>query len=164
MRGVSAEEDPLERLDYYDLLQVDPGATADQVQRAFHAFALRYHPDRFATDVPEKQERAATIYRRGAEAYRVLTDLEMRRRYDDGLTRGVRRYEEPTTGTNRPPAPGGVMDVKNMRARPLYQKALEQMKRGDWKGAKLNLSLALGYEPDNALLIAKMDEVKAQLG
>ena len=161
---MSAEEDPLERLDYYDLLQVDPGATADEVQRAFHAFALRYHPDRFATDVPEKQERAATIYRRGAEAYRVLTDREMRRRYDDGLTRGQRRYEEPSVGTNRPPAPGGVMEVKNMRARPLFQKALEQMKRGDWKGAKLNLSLALGYEPENPLLIAKMGEVKAHLG
>lgn len=164
MRGVGAEDDPLDQLDYYDLLQVEPGATADAVQRAFHAFALRYHPDRFAAEAPEKQERAATIYRRGAEAYRVLADLETRRRYDDGLTRGVRRYEEPSAGTNRPPAPGGVMEVKNMRARPLYQKALEQMKRGDWKGAKLNLSLALGHEPDNALLLAKMDEVKAKSG
>jgi curved DNA-binding protein CbpA len=124
---------------------------------------MRYHPDRHAGAEPEKIERAAAIYRRGAEAYRVLTDVEQRRRYDEQLAIGKVRYEEPQTGRfSRPPS--GPIDVKNLRARPFVQKAIEQLKAGDLKGAKLNLALALNYEPDNAGLLAKLDEVKAKLG
>ncbi len=156
------EEDPLEKLDYYELLRIDEGASADDVRRAFHDFAMRYHPDRYAGAPVEKQERAAAIYRRGAEGYRVLTDREQRRRYDEGLAKGTLRYEEPKSGATARPS-SGVLDVKNLRARPFFQKALEQMKAGDLKGAKLNLALALNHEPDNALLLAKLEEVKAKL-
>jgi hypothetical protein len=156
-----AEEDPLDKLDYYDLLRIDEGANADDVRRAFHEFAVRYHPDRYAGAEEEKRERAASIYRRGAEAYRVLTDVELRRRYDDGLKKGLLRYEEPKSTTARPSS--GVLEIKNLRARPFFQKALEQIKAGDYKGAKLNLSLAINHEPDNELLKSKLDEVKLKL-
>ena len=159
--GVTDEGDPLDRLDYYELLRIEETANADDVQRAFHDFALRYHPDRYAGAESDKQERAASIYRRGAEAYRVLTDAELRRRYDEGVRKGILRYEEPQSTTARPPS--GVLEVKNLRARPLFQKALEQMKTGDFKGAKLNLSLALNHEPENALMLSKLDEVKQKL-
>lgn len=158
-----ADEDPLEKLDYYALLRVDESATADAVRRAFHEFAMRYHPDRYAAAPVEKQERAAAIYRRGAEAYRVLTDREQRRRYDEQLAKGQLRYEEPKSSSGSRPPASGVLEVKNLRARPFFQKALEQIKSGDFKGAKLNLALALNHEPENALLLAKMDEVKAKL-
>lgn len=156
-------EDPLDQLDYYDLLRIDEAATADDVRRAFHDFAMRYHPDRFAGAEEEKRERAASIYRRGAEGYRVLTDPEQRKRYDEGLTKGRMRYDEPASSPNSVrPAPGAV-DVKNLRARPFVQKALEMIKAGDFKGAKLNLALALNYEPENAGLAAKLEEVKQKL-
>jgi curved DNA-binding protein CbpA len=159
-----SDDDPLDRLDYYELLRIEPGVNADDVRRAFHDFAMRYHPDRYAGADLEKVERAAAIYRRGAEAYRVLSDAEQRRRYDDALRKGgALRYEEPSSpGTNRPP-PGGALEVKSLRARPFFQKALDQMKSGDLKGAKLNLALALNHEPDNALLLAKLEEVKKRL-
>lgn len=156
------DDDPLDKLDYYTLLRIEDTANADDVQRAFHDFAMRYHPDRYAGSEAEKRGRAAAIYRRGAEAYRVLTDMEQRRRYDEGLRKGTLRYEEPTPGTVRPP-PGGL-EVKTLRARPFLQKALEQIKTGDLKGAKLNLTLALNHEPDNAPLKAKLEEVLQQLG
>lgn len=160
-RAVS-EDDPLDKLDYYTLLRIEETANADDVRRAFHDFAMRYHPDRYAGADLEKQERAAAIYRRGAEAYRVLTDRELRRRYDEGLAKGTLRYEEPSSsGMNRPPS--GTLEVKNMRARPLFQKAIEQMKSGDFKGAKLNLMLALNHEPENLLLQARLEEVKQKL-
>lgn len=157
-----ADEDPLDKLDYYELLRIEETANADDVRRAFHEFAMRYHPDRYAGADEAKQERAAAIYRRGAEAYRVLTDVELRRKYDDGLKKGLLRYEEPKATTQRPG--GGVLEVKNLRARPFFQKALEMIKAGDFKGAKLNLSLALNHEPDNDLLKQKLEEVKAKLG
>src|SRR4051812_39402733 len=100
---------------------------------------MRYHPDRHAGAEDEKRERAASIYRRGAEGYRVLTDPEQRRRYDQGLASGKLRYDDTvSSGSTRPPA--GPLDVKNLRARPFVQKALEMIKAGDLKGAKLNLS------------------------
>lgn len=158
-----AEDDPLDKLDYYDLLRVPETANADDVRRAFHDFAMRYHPDRYSGSDAEKQDRAAAIYRRGAEAYRVLTDVEQRRRYDEGLRKGALRYEEPPKSGSSVRPSSGVLEVKNLRARPFFQKALEQIKAGDLKQAKLNLTLALNHEPDNALLQAKLDEVKQRL-
>lgn len=155
-------DDPLDQLDYYDLLRVDPAASADEIQRAFHEFAKRYHPDRFTGAEDEKRDRAGAIYRRGAEGYRVLTDPEQRRRYDEGLSKGNVRYVESASPTTQRPPPG-ALEVKSIKARPFVQKALEMLKSGDLKGAKLNLSLALNYEPENASLVAKLDEVKQRL-
>lgn len=147
-------EDELDALSYYDLLQLEAGAGLDAVRLAFHAFARRYHPDRFAGEPEERRARAAQIYRRGAEAYRVLSDPAERRRYDAGLAEGRLRIADAPPPA-RPGAPArtpasGI--VRNVKARPLAQKAKELLAGGDLKGAKLHIKLALGHEPDNASL------------
>ena len=90
----------LDKLDYYALLKVPRDAPADDVQRAFHRFAAKYHPDKHVAEGASatKQERANEVYRRGAEAYRVLCDPERRRIYDAGLAEGRKRYD-----ANAPP-------------------------------------------------------------
>lgn len=85
-------DDQLDLLDYYTLLQVADAASADEIRAAFHRFALRYHPDRHAESGEEQVARAAQIYRRGTEAYRVLCDPKMRREYDAGLLKGKVRH------------------------------------------------------------------------
>jgi curved DNA-binding protein CbpA len=155
-------DDRLDLLDYYELLRVDPSATTDQVRDAFHAFARRYHPDRYAGAPPDKLERAAQIYRRGAEAYRVLTNAEQRRRYDQQLARGQLRYVEETE-THVPKGAMGELEVRSVRARPFAQKAIEAEKKGDLAQAKLNFGMALQHEPDNAVLRQRYDEVVARL-
>ena len=155
-------DDRLDQLDYYDLLQVETSATADEVRRAFHAFAAKFHPDRFAGAPPEKQERAAHIYRRGAEAYRVLLDPEQRRAYDAQRARGKLRLD-PEEKTDRGGAPTGSLAIRSPRARPFAQKAVEAVKKGDWATARLNLKLALQHEPGNALLEARLAEVEQNL-
>jgi curved DNA-binding protein CbpA len=164
-------DDRLDQLDYYDLLQVDPNATADDVKRAFHAFALRYHPDNYASAPPEKRERAAQIYRRGAEAYRVLCDRETRRLYDEQRARGKLRFDPEEAARARPAGAASIADrattaaiaVRSPRARPFVQKANEAYKRGDWSTAKLNLKLALQHEQGNALLEARLADVEQKL-
>ena len=151
----------LDQLDYYDLLQVGTSATADEVRRAFHAFATKFDPDRFAGAPPEKRERAAHIYRRGAEAYRVLLDPEQRRLYDAQRARGKLRLD-PEEKTDRG-APTGSLGVRSPRARPFAQKAADAVKKGDWATARLNLKLALQHEPGNALLEARLAEVEQNL-
>lgn len=161
-------DDRLDQLDYYDLLQVEESASADDVRRAFHAFAAKFHPDRFAGAPPEKQERAGAIYRRGAEAYRVLCDREQRRAYDDQRARGKLRFdpeekptERPATGSVVPPS--GAIQVRSPKARPFAQKALDAYKKGEWSTAKLNLKLAIQHEPGNALLEARLADVEQKL-
>lgn len=95
-------DDKLDRLDYYTLLGLEPAADVATVRRAFRTFAVKYHPDRFATDAPENVERATAIYRRGSEALEVLTDPVARQAYDAGLARGeLRLLDDPETAMRR---------------------------------------------------------------
>jgi len=63
--------------DYYEVLGVSRDATQEQIKSAYRKIALKYHPDRN----PGNSE-AAERFKAAAEAYEVLGDEEMRRRYD----------------------------------------------------------------------------------
>jgi DnaJ-class molecular chaperone len=154
-------DDRLDQLDYYTLLQVDPAASADEVRRAFHRFALKYHPDNHLGGGPERLARANQIYRRGAEAYRVLLDPAARRAYDAQLAEGRLRYVPEGGGageSRRPAAPGRAMAPK---ARPLFTRAQEDLKAGRIAQARLSLQIALGHDPENEALRALLAEVEA---
>ncbi|HEX6245268.1 MAG TPA: DnaJ domain-containing protein [Polyangiales bacterium] len=158
--------DPLEQLDYYSLLQVEAGASADQIRAAFHRFAAKYHPDRFLGGGADgaKIERAAQIYRRGAEAYKVLCDPPRRKQYDAGLARGQLRFD---ANAEPEPAPAIVgqwpIKVKNPVARPFATKAEQAYKAGDFGTAKVNLKLALAKDPGNAQVGVLLADVDARL-
>lgn len=62
--------------DYYEVLQISPAATFDQVHKAYRALAMRYHPDR--NSEPGAGATMAAIN----EAYMVLSDPSRRREYD----------------------------------------------------------------------------------
>src|SRR5262245_36646687 len=62
--------------DYYQVLQITPKATFDQVHKAYRALAMQYHPDRNST--PGAGSAMAAIN----EAYAVLSDPSRRREYD----------------------------------------------------------------------------------
>jgi len=64
--------------DYYSILSVDRNANAEDIKRAFRRLALQYHPDRN----PENINEAEAKFKEINEAYEVLSDEEMRWRYD----------------------------------------------------------------------------------
>lgn len=72
--------------EFYDRLGVAPGATPEQIRKAYRPLAHKYHPDR--NDDPEAAEKFKAI----SEAYEVLSDEEKRKIYDqygkEGLSRG----------------------------------------------------------------------------
>jgi len=149
--------------DYYTLLGVSSSATADQVRAAFHELARRYHPDRWTGQPEAERSKAGAIYRRAAEAYRVLMDSPERTRYDAGLLRGeVRLGPAPTETGGRPP-PAMITSIKNPKARPFWQKAQESIKAGDFKAAKLNLTLAKNADPGNPMIEAALADVLSKL-
>ena len=158
--------DPLERLDYYTLLQIADDAPLEEIQRAFRKFARRYHPDRFAGQDPEKIEKAARIYRRGGEAMQVLSDPKTRAAYDDVLRKGVVRLspEEQDRALRDPPAPKkDDKPIKSPQALAYFQQGVRAAHDGDWRAAWRYLKSACELEPDNAFLESRFRHVDRHL-
>ena len=163
--------DKLAKLDYYTLLGIDARASIAEVKRAFRTFARRYHPDRFSDAHPEKRERATAIYRRGSEAYQVLTDPSTRAAYDQALREGRLRLDAATRDRivrerERPQqaqAPREGPPIASAEARLYFQKGVEAAHQGDWRRCWQLLQSALELEPGNPFLESRLAQVRQRL-
>ncbi len=73
---------------YYALLEVERGADAAEIKKAYRRLAMQWHPDRVASG--DKQV-AEARFKEITEAYEVLRDPEKRAAYDRYGLAGVRR-------------------------------------------------------------------------
>jgi curved DNA-binding protein CbpA len=97
---------------YYELLEISPGSSADEVKRSFRAQIARYHPDKVQHLGREFQSMAAERAAELTEAYRILSDPGRRAEYDRtlaavGSLTASPRADEPTTAQHQaaPEAP-----------------------------------------------------------
>jgi len=70
--------------DYYEVLGVEKGASAEEIKKAYRKSAMKYHPDRNPGDKTAEEK-----FKEIGEAYEVLSDDDKRARYDQYGFAGV---------------------------------------------------------------------------
>jgi curved DNA-binding protein CbpA len=79
---VIALAERVEQLSYFQILGLPHRyATLAEVKASFHAFALHFHPDQFTGVDDEVKQSAKEVFKRAVEAYEVLRDARLQRRY-----------------------------------------------------------------------------------
>lgn len=79
--------------DYYQKLEVEPGASKQDIRKSYQRLAKKWHPD--VNKAPEAEARFKEI----AEAYEVLGDENRRQKYDDQLKyESARQAYQSNTG------------------------------------------------------------------
>jgi DnaJ-class molecular chaperone len=153
--------DRLDGLTYYQVLAIDELADYIAVRDAFHQRAQAFHPDRFVFLEGESVKRAAyTVYKRITEAYNVLSDPDLRRRYDDGRAAGQRRLP-PEARSRRLDA--DERKVANPFARMYLCSARRRLAAGDARGAGLDAELGLSLEEAEPLRALRDEAIRRQV-
>jgi curved DNA-binding protein CbpA len=106
---------------YYELLEIAPNSSADEVKKAFRAQIAKYHPDKVQHLGKEFQAMAADRAAELTEAYRILGDEGRRSEYDRTLAESggqpaaasasapasAPSHSAPEPYVQPPPPPGG---------------------------------------------------------
>lgn len=145
---IEAWDEVLDDASYYEILGVLPLADGDGLRRAFHEFSLAFHPDAHLDADTTTLTRVRRVFQRGAEAYRVLSDPELRVRYDMVLAKGQVRMEPERVPQRANLDAGKPLDelCRSGGAKLAAQKAAKLIAAGDLAAAKAELERALEYD------------------
>jgi curved DNA-binding protein CbpA len=136
---------------HYEVLDVAPLATSDEIKNAYHALALRFHPDRFHQSDPQLRNSVESAFARIAQAYETLSDQSSRSAYDSR-----RSPKPPATGapaTQASDANGAKRQAPHadvIRAETSFQNGLDALKRSRHDEAIRFLAEAAALSPREA--------------
>jgi len=108
----------IENLNYYELLEVSPRATKQEIHKAYERIRRVYEPNSIALYSLFTPEESAAMHRRIEEAYRTLVYEDNRKRYDASLRARNRLEGEPEVS---PPPPNIMPDA----VQPAYSQSSE---------------------------------------
>jgi curved DNA-binding protein CbpA len=116
----------------YEVLDVGGLAAIDEIKNAYHALALRFHPDRFHRSDRELRNKVESAFARIAQAYETLSNESLRSDYDANrpskqVVTGGQKSAISANDSNgaKPPAPR----AENNRAEASFQHGLDALKR-----------------------------------
>lgn len=134
-----ARRDRLDGSTYYDVLEVTPDASADEVDVAVRALALRYGPDAIgALDLGDLAQLAEPMWTQIGKARSVIADIASRGRYNDWLT--SRRERLRTTW---------AQNVDRKRAEEAFAKGQKALIDGEPFAAVSAMAKACRDHPDH---------------
>jgi tetratricopeptide (TPR) repeat protein len=112
---------------YFEMLGLPLGASAEDVRKAFFRLAKEFHPDRSAKDgLQDLEETLEYIFSNLSEAQRALVDPDARVEYEAAMKEGPRR-------TSLAPKPKDEDEVRDaLEAESLFQKGIVLMRREQW--------------------------------
>src|SRR3954468_25061032 len=67
----------MSKRDFYEILGVSKGSSAEEIKKAYRKVAMQYHPDRNPGDKSAEEK-----FKEAAEAYEILSDQDKRAQYD----------------------------------------------------------------------------------
>jgi len=148
----------------HQLLEIDAEAGLDEAQAAFHRIARMAHPDLHrAMLTPDEHELVTLAYSRITGAYQ---DFRSQRMQTTRL-KPVRDEEAgipvPDAPASPPPTVSGASGAMTSKALVYYRKAEGALRRGDLKGAILQLKMAIAADPVSAVLRTALGEVEAEV-
>jgi curved DNA-binding protein CbpA len=156
----------IDQSSYYEVLGLLEIADAGAIRKAFHEFAVAFHPDAFPEADDETADALRRVFQRGAEAYRVLSRPDSRADYDLALAKGLLRLDS----TIEPPPLARPSDIRSLDelcrslgARRFAKRAEELISTGDLTGAKRELQMALREDGDNPELFDRLDAIDLAL-
>ncbi|MGK7927290.1 MAG: DnaJ domain-containing protein [Spirulina sp.] len=123
---------------YYEILNISPHATPEEIKKVFRRLARQYHPD-FNPNNPE----AAEQFKRILEAYEVLSDAQRRQTYDRQL--GLHREREDSK--------------ESANEWDFYVRGLEKAIQKDYQGAIACYDRAITLNPNFLEAYLKRGEV-----
>ncbi|MEJ7769684.1 MAG: DnaJ domain-containing protein, partial [Chitinophagaceae bacterium] len=88
----------MSKRDYYEILGVAKGSSADELKKAYRKVAMQFHPDRNPGD-----KAAEDKFKEAAEAYEILSDADKRAQYD--------RFGHASVGSGRAGQSGNMDDI-----------------------------------------------------
>jgi curved DNA-binding protein CbpA len=66
--------------DYYQILGIERNSSEEEIKSAYRKLALQYHPDKNLGN----EEEAEAKFKEMGEAYKILSDPDERKKYDNG--------------------------------------------------------------------------------
>ncbi len=164
----------------HQLLELKIDSTIEQAQEAFHKIARSSHPDIHRSGLtPEELETVTIAYSRCAGAYQDFRSQRMRTTRMRPVPQTLTPGPAPATPANSPPAPpkaagpvpsaaqttGGAGGSGQMNSRALiyYRKAELALRRGDLKGALMQVKMAIAGDPQSTFLRSALVEIEAEL-
>jgi hypothetical protein len=153
----------------HEILELKPTASVEDAQAAFHKLARLAHPDLHRNGMtPEELEQVTSAYAIAAGAYQTfrgqaMSTQRMKPLRPEDLAVGL---AQPVGPTSTPPTgiPNAPVDKQmNSRALIYYRKAEIALRRGDFKGALLQLKMAIASDPGSAFLRTALAEVELEL-
>jgi flagellar biosynthesis protein FlhG len=151
---------------FYEVLEVSPEATLQEIERAYRIARATYQPSSVATYSLWSEAETGEILRRVEEAYVVLSDARLRREYDarlrrDGAGAPARPAREPArTAPASPPLPGWTPLAPQQASTPALElDDLAEPPDGVYDGRALRrIRLSRGIELEEISAVTKINE------